>query len=130
MRVRCVYSASAVALVSNGFMQIMECLALGCPVIALERGTGVGMSELNIDKRFLPYVSLGEPIDQQLKRVWAWLDSDPFSPEMRRRLCLERHGISYCATRIESIYHRNLWERSRPPRWRRILRRVGQWIPV
>jgi len=123
-------NASAVGLVSNGFMQIMDCLALGCPVIALERGTGVGMSELNVDKRFFPYVSLGEPIDRQLERVFAWLDENPLSPRMRERLSLERHGVSFCATRIESIYHRETWKRSRPPRWRRMLRRAQQWISV
>jgi hypothetical protein len=120
--------ASSVALVSNGFMQIMECLAMACPVIALERGTGVGMNELNIDRRFFPYVSFGEPLLRQLKRLLTWLDSDPFSPEMRIRLSLERHGVSYCATRIEATYYRELWRRSRPPRWRQISSRARRWI--
>ena len=98
------FAASSFVLVSNGFLQIMEALAMGCPVIALERGLGVGMTELNIDSRFVPYVSFAEALDQQLARMNKWMLATPFSEELLARLGRERHGVSYCADRIEQLY--------------------------
>jgi hypothetical protein len=116
------FSASAASLVSNGFMQIMDCLALGSPVVALERSASVGMNELNIDSRFFPYVSFGECVERQLERINGWLKSDAFSPEMRMSLATERHGVVHCATRVEAFHRRYLWRQSRRLRWTRSTR--------
>jgi hypothetical protein len=113
------FGASAVVLVSNGFLQIMEVLAMGSPVIALERGTGMGMNSLNIDDRFVPYVSFGEEQPRQIQRVREWLEKNPLSEETRLRLHCERHGVSHCANRIEQIYrHRNARRSVRRTLWR------------
>jgi hypothetical protein len=118
------FSASAVSLVSNGFLQIMDCLALGSPVIALERSASVGMNELNIDSRFFPYVSFGESVERQLERISGWLDSDVFPYDMKTSLATERHGVVHCANRVEAIYRRYLWRRSRRFRWTRSTKNV------
>jgi hypothetical protein len=98
--------ASRVCLVSNGFIQLMDALALGCPVIALERGYGVGMNELNIDERFFPHISFGETRHKQAGRMDAWLKAPPFTPELRKVLESERGGISLSADLIEGLTSR------------------------
>lgn len=109
------FATSAVSLVSNGFLQIMEVLALGCPVIALKRGTEVGMNGFNIDSRFEPYVSFNETLDRQLERVHSWLEANPIPSELRVRLQTERHGCSHCANRIEQVYRQWRATRNVPP---------------
>jgi hypothetical protein len=113
------FGASAVVLVSNGFLQIMEALAMGAPVIALERGTGVGMNSLNIDNRFVPYVSFGEEQSVQVQRIHGWLKANPLSEEMRLRLRCERHGLVCCANRIEQVYRHGQARQSVPRALRR-----------
>lgn len=117
--------ASRVTLVSNGFLQIMEALALASPVIALARGGGVGMQELNIERRFAPYVSLEEPLPQQIERLREWYAEAPFSDELRAALQHERCGTARSADLIEDVvahpekyaHHRlplrNMWRRIR-----------------
>src|SRR5205085_37268 len=99
--------ASKLALLSNGFLQIMDSLAMACPVVTLERGTGVGMNELNVDSRFQSWVSLQEALPTQLRRIREWLSASPFSDELKRKVSCERHGASYCANRIESLYRQS-----------------------
>jgi hypothetical protein len=95
--------ASRVTLVSNGFLQIMEALAMGSPVIALKRGSGVGMGGLNIDTRFVPYVSFQEDQDQQKERIMRWLEVSPFPPDLYEKLKSERRGTSICADYAEAL---------------------------
>ena len=113
------FAASAVTLVSNGFLQIMEALASASPVIALERGDGVGMNAFNIAKRFEPYVSFEHSVEQQLSCLSRWLTMSPISPDLRARLELERHGLVICANRIEAVYRH--WQTQST--WRRTARR-------
>src|SRR5579884_1315956 len=98
------FGASRVTMVSNGFIQIMDALAMASPVIALDRGTGAGMTEMNVDPRFRPWVSLQQPQAEQIARIEAWLADSPFSDELRERVSCERYGTSYCANRIEAVY--------------------------
>ena len=116
------FGASRIALVSNGFLQIMEVLAMACPVVALERGSGVGMNELNIHSRFFRYVSFNESVGRQLDRIGSWFAEDVFSPDLRSRLTSERHGVIYCANRIQAVHTRYLWRKSRRNPWRRAVR--------
>jgi len=113
------FGSSAVTLVSNGFLQIMDALAMASPVIALERGSGVGMSGLNIDARFVPYVSFQENQEQQLGRIRRWLHSNPLGDRLKARLAGERHGVLFAANRIEETYRH--WRAELP--WRRAARR-------
>jgi hypothetical protein len=112
------FGASRVTLVSNGFLQIMEALALASPVIALERGTGVGMGSLNIDDRFVPFVSFGETREQQRERARQWLAASPFPPSLLDELKLERGGTCRCADHIEELVRQ---DRTEPGLWRRAL---------
>jgi hypothetical protein len=98
------FGASAVSVVSNGFLQIMEVLAMGCPVIALDRGSGVGMCQLNIAPQFVPYASFNETMPQQIHRMRQWLTANPIPAELDVRLRSERYGCSHCANRIEQVY--------------------------
>jgi glycosyltransferase involved in cell wall biosynthesis len=113
------FAASAVTLVSNGFLQIMEALAMASPVIALERGEGVGMTGFNIDQRFVPYVSFEHNLEEQAVRLNRWLKKSPISAELRARLTAERHGLHYCVNRIEAVYRHSQTE----SKWRRAVRR-------
>ena len=119
-------AASAVTLVSNGFLQIMEALALASPIIALERGDGVGMNAFNIAKRFEPYVSFEHSVEEQLSCMTRWLQMSPISPELRARLDLERHGLVICANRIEAVYRdwqtESKWRRTARRWWEHLLR--------
>ncbi len=108
------FAASRVTVVSCGFLQIMEALAMASPVIALQRGSGVGMGSLNIDDRFLPFVSFGEAPARQRERMRRWLASHPFPPDLVERLQHERGGASRCAEYIEALMRRR---RTAPGLW-------------
>ncbi len=118
--------ASRITLVSNGFLQIMEALALASPVIALERGDGVGMQELNIDRRFWPYVSFGEPPSRQVRRMRRWYAQDPFSTGLRAKVERERGGTARSADLIEDLVaHPERYVRH-PSMVRTFWKRIGQ----
>jgi hypothetical protein len=118
--------ASRITLVSNGFLQIMEALAVASPVIALERGAGVGMQELNIDHRFWPYVSFQESPKRQVQRVRDWYAQDPFSDELSAALRRERRGTARSADLIEDLVaHPEKYVRHRS-RLRAVWERIGK----
>jgi hypothetical protein len=111
--------ASRVSLVSNGFIQIMDSVALGCPVIALARPGSVGMNGLNVNERFLPYVSLIDNREDQCRKLNHWLQHCPFPPALRHELSNERGGIMRSADLVERVASwgpRRLVRRWRP--WR------------
>lgn len=94
---------SSAALLSNGFIQIMDSLALGCPVITLSRGAGVGMGSLNLVSRFAPYVSLDESLAKQYRRLTEWLRRSPFPPRLAEDLRRERQGAQLSADLVEEL---------------------------
>jgi hypothetical protein len=95
------YMAASRALVlANGFMQIMEGLALGCPVICIDRG--IGMDGWGLHDTFAPFVSIEEPPAEQLRRLRGWMERCPFSPEQLDALRGERGGLRQCAGEIEN----------------------------
>jgi hypothetical protein len=110
--------ASRLALLSNGFIQIMDALALACPVIALARPGGAGMNHLNISDRFEPYVSLNDNREDQYHKMNRWLHQSPFPPALREELGNERGGAVRSADLVERIAS---WGPHRVvPRWRRL----------
>jgi len=118
------FAASAAAIVSNGFIQVMDCLALGCPVVALPRAVdGGGLNGLHYAEPFHPYMSFGEDQDRQLERLRGWLANDPFPPDLRARLGVERRGVAHCANRIEQLIRRCRW-RVTQGGWRALSYRV------
>jgi hypothetical protein len=94
--------SSRVALISNGYLQIMEALALACPVICIDR-EGVGIAAWTVDERFKPYVSIGEEERQQQCRLQQWLREPPFGLQLRRDLEVERDGIRISADSVEKV---------------------------
>jgi hypothetical protein len=93
--------ASRVAILSNGFLQVMDSLAMACPVVCLPRGAGI--TAYNIDDRFRPYVSIDEGLPQQRERLATWLRRTPISPALQADLATERGGVSCSADRIEAL---------------------------
>jgi hypothetical protein len=96
--------ASRIVVVSNGFLQIMQALALGSPVVCISRG--VGITKLNIDDRFDPFVSIEEDETRQKERLVQWLANDPFTPDLLDELSGERNGVKKSADLIEQILKR------------------------
>ena len=94
---------SQVLLISNGFLQIMEALALATPVICISRG--IGITAFNIDERFKPFVSIDEDENCQVQRLKQWLthSNSLFPPALREELKLERNGVKICTDLIEEV---------------------------
>lgn len=95
--------SSRVSILSNGFIQVMDALALGCPVITLKRDNNVGLNELNYDTRFHPFMSFDESETAQRARIERWLKCSPFSPDLVVKLKRERNGTATCADLIETL---------------------------
>jgi hypothetical protein len=95
--------SSQVSLLSNGFIQVMDSLALRCPAIALKRGNGVGMNWINYDDRFYPFISFEESEAEQRAKIERWLEQSPFPRELLPRLDRERNGAAVCADRVEAL---------------------------
>jgi hypothetical protein len=94
-------AASRVAIVANGFMQMMEALAVGCPAICIDRG--IGMDPWALDETWRPYVSLGESPERQQARLAAWLRERPFTASQLAALARERGGGAAAADRLERV---------------------------
>lgn len=110
---------SGAVVLANGFMQIQEALALACPAVCIDRGVGL-WAWAGIDRVFRPYVSLGEEVEEQRRRVAGWLADPPFAPEVRRSLDAERGGAGVCANHLEEVVRRP----SRRRRWERLAARL------
>lgn len=120
-----IYGLTALAqvtLVSSGFIQIMDTLAMGSPVVALPRGGPVGMTELNIEERFRPYVAFGVEMAALRQRARQWLHADPFDARLRASLAQERCGTSRCADLIEDLVLRGRLPFRRQPLRRALTR--------
>jgi len=115
------FAASRVAIVANGFMQMMEALALGCPAICIDRG--IGMESWSLDDVWRPYISLGESPEQQRERLAGWLRHSPFSAAQRAALARERGGAKASVDLLTRV--------ARHPRPRPRLERLGsrlRWL--
>jgi hypothetical protein len=88
-------------ILANGYMQLMEALALGRPAIAIDRG--VGLPDWSLDERFKPYVSIGETRDVQQARLETWMTSSPFPAALATALEAERGGARLAAAFIERV---------------------------
>ena len=104
-------------------------------IVALQRDCEVGTGTLEIAEQFQPFVSVREEAARQLASLEQWLDASPFDEALRGRLITERHGLAYCATRIEEVCRqprRERRSRATPP-WIRhaagtLFVRFGQWL--
>jgi UDP-N-acetylglucosamine:LPS N-acetylglucosamine transferase len=92
--------SSSAAITANGFMQMTEALALGCPAVLVDRG--IGMWPCQVDEVFQPYVSFGER-EAQRDALRRWLKQSPFDDRLREQLKHERNGAAECAGHIERV---------------------------
>jgi hypothetical protein len=93
--------ASSVAVISNGFLQIMESLAMACPVLCIDRG--VGLWAWLVDDRFKGVVSIGQSLSEQSQRLRKWVAHPPIDAELRDALQTERNGCRLSAELIEQV---------------------------
>jgi hypothetical protein len=114
-------AASRVVVLANGFMQLAEAVALGCPAICVHRG--IGMEGYTLHEVFRPYVCFEDSPDERVARARAWLRESPFSEECLIRLRRERGGAGATADCVERAAARPRWrpkmQRLRA-RWRRL----------
>lgn len=114
-------AASRAVILANGYMQILEALALGRPALAILRG--VGLEAWTVPDHFRErWVSIGEEVEVQRRRLAAWLAAPALERPLVRRLGRERHGARRVADEIEALLARR---HRLPERWRR-LRRVAR----
>lgn len=100
--------SSAAAIMANGFMQMTEALALGCPAVLIDRG--IGMWSNQVDEVFQPYVSFGCEKDEQRETLRRWLRESPFDEALRQRLRAERNGVQECAEQVQRVHENpNAW---------------------
>jgi hypothetical protein len=115
-----VIAASRATVLANGYMQIMEALALGCPAVVVMRG--VGLEGWTVEDRFKAYVSIEEPFEVQRRRLAGWLAAPPLPADLAARLAGERHG----ARRVADLAEELLAGANRPGNLLRRLRRVAR----
>lgn len=94
-------ATSRAVIVANGFMQLMEAVALGCPAICIDRG--IGMRATEIDEILRGYISVAETTEQQLARLRSWLETSPFSETDLMKLRDERDGARRAADHLEEV---------------------------
>jgi hypothetical protein len=115
-------AASSVVVLANGFMQICEAVALGCPAIAVHRG--IGMDGWSLHEGFKPFVHFAETTESAAERARAWLANSPFTAEQRASLQPQRGGLVRFADIVEDT-HRHPSSDAR--RQRRSARRRHVW---
>jgi len=101
--------SSAAAIMANGFMQMTESLALGCPAVLIDRGLGMWPGQVN--EVFEPYVSFAREKEEHRQALRGWLRQSPFDARLQERLQQERNGAIECAAHIERLL-------ANPPVWR------------
>ena len=92
--------SSAAAIVANGFMQIMESLAMCCPAICIERG--VGMWPMQLHESFQPFACFSSDAGAR-GALERWLQASPFDADLREKLLVERDGAMECASHIGAL---------------------------
>jgi hypothetical protein len=95
--------SSDAAIMANGFMQMTEALALGCPAVLINRG--IGMWEGQVDEVFQPYVCFSSEREEQLRKLRGWLEQSPFDSSLLERLRRERYGTVECAGLVEGVFN-------------------------
>ena len=113
-------AASRAVVLANGFMQMAEALALGCPAVCVHRG--IGMDGYQLHPAFQPLVTFADDVETRVGRVLEWLRHSPFTPQQRAALARERRGVTATADLIEqTVAHPRLLSRlqRQTSEWRR-----------
>jgi len=97
-------AAGRAAVLANGFMQMLEAIALGCPAVCVDRG--VGMWPWTLHRRYRSYIALGGDVAERRERLAGWLAASPFPPELLAELADERGGAAATADRLETVARR------------------------
>ncbi len=113
-------AAARAVVLANGFMQILESLALARPAVCVDRG--IGLPGWQVDDRYKSYISIEEEPEVQRRRLAEWVRESPFPPALAERLAAERGGAARLAGELEAL----LAAAGRPANvWRRV-RRVAR----
>jgi hypothetical protein len=94
-------AASRAVVLANGFMQMAEALALGCPAVCIHRG--IGMDGYQLDPAFEPMTTFADDAETRTARVLEWLRETPFTPQQRATLAQERRGVTAAVDAIEQM---------------------------
>jgi hypothetical protein len=92
-------AASRAVVLANGFMQMAEAVALGCPAVCVHRG--IGMDGHTVHEAFRPFVSFDNDTDERVRRVDGWIRATPFSDAQLAALQRERGGARITADYLE-----------------------------
>jgi hypothetical protein len=111
-------AASRAVVLANGFMQMAEAVALGCPAVCVHRG--VGMDGYALDPAFQSLVTFAEDVETRAGRVLEWLRASPFTAQQRAALARERGGVQATADMIEQAA-------AKPRLTSRIQRYTAEW---
>jgi hypothetical protein len=106
-------AGSRAVVLGNGFMQIAEALALGCPAVCVNRG--IGLDGAQLDRAFAPLVTFTDDPAERARQVVEWLAKSPFQEDQRAAFARERGGVAVMADRVEEAAAR----RRRIPRLQR-----------
>ncbi len=109
-------AASRAVVLANGFMQILESLALARPAVCISRG--IGLPAWQVDDRYKVYVSIGEEPEVQVRRLAEWVRQRPFPADLAASLAAERGGAARLADELEALLAvagrpENVWRRMR-----------------
>jgi hypothetical protein len=111
-------AASRVVVLANGFMQVAEALALGCPAVCIHRG--IGMDGYQLDPAFRPLVAFADDVETGAAQVLEWLRENPFTAPQRAALARERGGVGAAADVIEQAV-------ANPRLFSRLQRHAAEW---
>lgn len=113
-------AAAQVVVLANGYMQILESLALARPAICVMRG--VGLEGWTVEDRFKAYVSIDEDFAAQQERLASWLAAPPIPAGLAERLARERDGARRVADEAEELMARARHPAALKLRLRRVAR--------
>jgi hypothetical protein len=88
-------------ILANGYMQILEALALARPAVCIMRG--VGLEAWTVADCYKVYVSIDEPFETQRDRLAGWVAAPPFPGDLAQRLAAERDGARHVADAAEAL---------------------------
>jgi hypothetical protein len=115
--------SSAAAIVANGFMQIMESIAMGCPAICIDRG--IGMWSVQLDASFDSVACFASSPGAR-EKLEGWLGKSPFDAELLAKLRAERNGATECASHLEALHAHPEWLRIRARQAKYVTRHLAQ----
>jgi hypothetical protein len=115
--------SSAAAIVANGFMQIMESIAMGCPAICIDRGIGMWSNQLDAS---FDRVACFASSPGAREKLAGWLGKSPFDSDLLAKVRAERNGAAECASHLETLHANPAWLRIRARQAKYVTRHLAE----